>query len=375
MEHIIEGRAYVLGVLLVCSYCAFHTWFEKRPMAKGGILGLLANTSVYGAILSLAFAADQLWAMFRKRRETRVSGVRSWKEITGFVALYATLFFVAVGFMMPPDDGTYAADWVLNTTWMESVRLLAKNLVCLVPVPFATPTFWNTLAGFDTGMRFAVPVATAVACGIWLVLRVAPRYLGVFALGLAGSWIFSIVKYDGTVRHYGSIMLLFIACLWFATTSMKARGRDFSSGAIIALWGILAANLVAGGMASFYHAKYDFSGSREMAGFIERSGYDRHAIIADMDYATSSVAGYLGRPFFYVTNGKLQTFVRWNRERKDSGPYAALDFADAYVRNSGEEALLLLNYPVDDRSTRLLARTGKAIVEDEVFYLYAYERR
>jgi hypothetical protein len=86
------------------------------------------------------------------------------------------------------------------------------------------------------------------------------------------------------------------------------------------------------------------------------------------------VAGYLGRPFVYVTNGKAQTFIRWNRERVESGPMDVLNLVQNLTVSNNGKTLLLLNYPLEFGSARLLARTRDAIVSDEVFYLYEYER-
>lgn len=376
-EYGIISRAYVLGLLLVCVLFAFSERLSRHPLMKGGVLGLLANTSVYGAILSLAFAADLLVARFRGRRHLQTGkegGDRSPAGLATIGALYLPLLFLAAVSMMPPPDGAYAPNWTFAPGFEEAIRVLSKAILCLVPVPRPGISFWNTLPAFDAGLQVAVPAALVVLTAVWLVLKSAPRYLILFAVGLFGIWAFSVIKYDGTLRHYGSLSLLFLACIWGSEAVHRERRTARSPASIVALWFILAANLVAWGVASYYHMRYDFSGAREMAGIIDRAGYRGSLIIADEDFASSSVAGYLSRPLYYVTNGRTQTFIRWSRARQTGGAMMVLGHAAAIARDYGGKIMLLLNYPVEYDKIRFVARTRDAIVQDEVFYLYAYER-
>jgi hypothetical protein len=246
----------------------------------------------------------------------------------------------------------------------------------MVPVPIAKPTFWNSLVlmDFDGFQRWMIiPSSLVVSAAVWLALRSAPRYLRLFAFGFVGIWIFTVIKYYGFVRHIGAEMILFLACIWLATNNRDAED-------VVSWWSrsavrlILAANVLAWGMASYYHATYDFSGSREMARIIQSSGFGERPIVADADGAASAVAGYLNRPLYYAANRKQQTYIRWNTERTGGGPEDALSFAGELSAGNNRGVLLLLNYPLEQGPARLLARTRDAVVEDEVFYLYEYIR-
>ena len=110
-----------------------------------------------------------------------------------------------------------------------------------------------------------------------------------------------------------------------------------------------------------------------MAQFI-RNYNNTLPIVADIDYATYSVAGYLDRPFYYARKGKLESFLLWNTEGKNNvGPKAALRLAQKVSGDKSSDILLLLNYPLIHPKARLLTRTtNPTIVEDEYFYLYYY---
>jgi hypothetical protein len=374
-EYCIISRAYVLGVLLLFLLCSYRVHLANHPLLRGAILGLLANTSVYGAILSIAFVADELWVAFGNRKKYTSPPFRSKGELLGLITVYGVLFFVAVAFMIPPYDVKFARGWNLNFDIAEMGSLFHRNLLFMVPIPTPKIAFWNSVAMNDAGIWVSVPVSLGVLLAIWYALKPAPRYLGVFSLGFSGIWLFSVIGYLGFLRHIGAAMVLFIACVWLMAATNYENKIDTPRSSHVAIWCILIANCIAWGMASYYHLRYDFSGSREMARIIQRSGKSTHPIIADIDYAASSVAGYLGRPLYYITNDKFQTYIRWNTARADDrNPEKALAVAnDLAVRENGR-ALLLLNYSIVSENAKLLARTHNAIEADEEFYLYEYVR-
>lgn len=371
-EYCIISRAYVLGVLLITVYCAFQEQLSRHPALRGTVLGLLANSSVFGAILSLACAADELLSAVKGREEDTGSERPRSSGIVPFLAAYSSLLVAAVAAMLPPQDDTFAAGWNLNPDLLEKLYVLCRLLIAMVPVPVPRATFWNSLAALDAGMWLALPVSLAVLLAVWYTLRDAPRYLGLFTFGLIGVWIFSVVKYLGKVRHSGSVLILFIACSWLMFSALKRERRSPSPAAIAALWGILIANMAAFGIAAYYHLKYDFSGGRDMADIIRRSGGDA-PIVGDIDYAASTVAGYLNRPIHFATSRSTGTFIIWNGERSDVGPSGVIDLA-ASLAVQHPRVLLLLNYPLESAHARFLACSADAIVADEVFHLYEFVR-
>ena len=368
-EYCVISRAYVLGVLLVFCYCAFQRWLEQRPYWRIFLLGLLANTSVYGAILSLAFVADELWTVVKDRRSSGELGLQGRKILIALIFIYGALFAAALACMLPPADVKFSNAWRLYPDANELVYQFCRNLVFMVPVPLAKPSFWNTLALIDCNgfVRWMIlPIGVVIGGGIWASLYKDRRRLLLFITGFAGIWIFTVVKYYGFVRHIGAEMVLFIACIWLA-----GQSGSFPPLARRAFWCILFVNLLAWGIASCYHLRYDFSGSRQMAAAIREFGGSKPTVIADEDGPSSSVAGYLAQPLYYASNRKPQTYISWNTERSD-GRHDVLGFANELAAAGHVNILLLLNYPMPVASAKLLACTGETIVKDEAFCLYAY---
>lgn len=372
-EYCTISRAYVLGVLIIVIFCAFNAWFEARPLAKGALLGLLANASVYGAIASLAFAADELLTSVTTRNWT-ASPHATFSRIVRFTLPYALLLAAAVAVMIPAPGGNYAKGWDFAPSFEKVLYSGCKTLISLAPLPEIKQTFWNSLLLLDSGIWPAVTTSAVLLLAVWLLLRPSPRYLAVFSFGMLGVWIFNIIKYSGFVRHTGIVLILLFACLWCTENEHPHPALAWMR--TVALRAILGINLAAWAIAAYFHATVPFSGSREMAQIIRQSGREAYPVIADLDGATSAVAGYLQKPFYYATNRKLETFIRWSEDRSSqSGPMRSIPLAQEIAAQNNSTVLLLVNYPVvDGGNIRFIARTADAIVSDEVLYLYEYVR-
>jgi hypothetical protein len=372
-EYCVISRAYVMGVLLIFGYCAYHEWFDGRPAARAVLWGLLANTSVYGAILSLAFVADELLSLAGKWRSSGRFDRSSRKTLALLVLLYGGLLAVAISFMVPPPDGKFMSGWNLDMN--AKIFLFFRNALFLLPVPLPKPDFWNTLALMDfagSSRWMVIPAALIVWGFVWLSLKGTPRRFLLFVIGYVGIFIFTAEIYYGYSRHVGAEMVLFLSCVWLATDELQRRGRAVSC---IAFWSILTVNILASGIAAYYHLHYDFSGSREMASILSRFGGTLPPIVADSDYATSPVAGYLNRPLYYAANRKSQTYIRWNSERTGGGAEDALTFAGELATKGDGRVWMLLNYPLENGHLKLIAKTREEPIEaDERLYLYEYDR-
>lgn len=378
-EYLVISRCYVQEVLLAFIYCAFQKKLVARPMLRGTVLGLLANTTVYGTLLSFSLLSAELFDLISDYRH-RVQLQPRLRCLARIAATYVPLLVVAVIVMIPAKGGNFAANWNSSPEFLYILYAFCKIALSLVPIPQPGLHFWNTVLPLDHGMLTAISITVCVLTSIWLVLRRSPRQLFIFSACFLFMLVFGVIKYLGSLRHSGTLMICFVVCIWLAGCD-EAEGSTVSSSkpmtisANLALRVILLCNMLAWMLASYCHLRYDFSGSREMAEMIHRSGKDELPIVGYPDNAVSAVAGYLARPVYYAENSKAQTFIRWSTERNEQiGPLDVLNFTADLSGRAGCNVLLVTNYPFQHTQLNLLSRTSEAIVENEQFYLYEFAK-
>ena len=352
-EYFVVSRCYGLAVLFAFAFAALR---RHRPMPVVFcwlLLGLMANVAAHATIWSIALAI--VFALEERRRDPLF--------IVGG-AIYLMLLAFGIATMIPaPDFGPWTASpgfdlgsmnnaltvmlgafVPLDPGWLHAAAaFLAEPQTA--PVPF----IWNpnpisgilaiTHADGDHPARLAALLIIPVALCAMLT-RNSYRVLE-FTLAYAGIMLFAVLwHYAGGARHHGLIFLALVACVW------TARPREALSASRLFV-GLLAVNAL-GGVLMLSSEVTTFSQSRNAAAWIERSGLAGMQLIGSRDAQVSSVAGYLGRPIYYLECECKGTFVVWNGSRKS--PLSAEQFRERLMRAldhfERREAILIRNAPL-----------------------------
>lgn len=370
-EFMVISRGYILGLLFAIVYCIASPKFRQRPWLAGIIIGLIANTTSYGAVLSIAlFAMHAVDCAGEVTRKETGAGSRFLRLAVAYLPFLA----VAIYFMVPAKGGNFVEAWNLTPTMRDLTGTVAKMLICLVPIPMPGMHFWNTLLFFDHGLALAIPVATFTVLLVIACLWGCKRELFLFFICLVGMTIFGTVIYQGYNRHGGTLMICFVIAIWLA----GQNGSEGSRWSLCqqrwrqaALYTILGANVIAFAMAAYEHSHHPFSGSREMAAYVTDHHLEHRPIIGDVDFEVSAVAGYLNIPLYYVANGKRETFIRWNTDRtKEVSDAETQAFIAGIEARHVEKPLLLLSYPAKVSGYHFLFKSAPSIVQFEELYLY-----
>ena len=119
------SRSYALGVLLGLGFVAMRTHRPGQLFWPWVLLGLLANTSVFGTLWSLVmggFFAAQHW--------------QKWRAMLRGAGLYAAFMALAIATMIPASDfALYAAKPNLGSGNLD----IALNFVAGAFLPFYAP--------------------------------------------------------------------------------------------------------------------------------------------------------------------------------------------------------------------------------------------
>jgi hypothetical protein len=348
---------------------------------------LMANVAMHTAIWSMALAI--VFVLEERRTDVRF--------IAGG-ALYLALLAAGIATMIPASDfGPWRASPQFN--WSDVMAAPTVTLGAFVPFELRwlhaaanflaepktapVPFIWNPNpahqvlalihADADHPARLAALLSIPVLlCAI--LTRCIYRVLE-FTLVYSGFLLFAVLwHFPGDARHHGIVFLALIACVWMA------RSRA-SSGPSWLLSSVLAVNAL-GGVLMLGSEFTTFSQSRNTAAWLERSGLAQMPLIGSRDAQVSSVAGYLGRPVYYLECECIGTFIVWNAARQS--PLSAEQFRERLIRaldRTGQrEAVLIRNAPLEadsqlppDISVKLL-QSFTGATTDENYWIYRATR-
>jgi len=320
-EYFVMSRSYVLVALLGFAFVAVRQHQPQQIVLAWLLLGLLANIVMHATIWSMAlavfFAIEQ-----HERRGAFYAGA----------ALYLALLAFGIATMIPAADyGPWGEDVGFDPTRLA--KAIAIPLGALFPInpdwigtareflhgaAVAPPAFWNpnpiqyvvTFAGGTTGqpvwlwLFFAAPL---IVC--WLISRQRIR-IAEFATFYVGILAFAILwDFSGSSRHHGIVFLALFASAWLVRANFA--GDRWSA------WTLRSLLLVSavGGVLTLTSEFRPFSQSRNAAQWLSQNELASAFLIGSRDAQASSVAGYLGRPIYYLECECLGTFIVWNHSR------------------------------------------------------------
>lgn len=307
------ARNYAPGVFLAFAFCAAFPVRRSHPVFIAAIIFLLAQTSVYGAIMAIALAVTLLFERVMEERSlsslTRLSGPGMAAAI--IIGLGITLALMQ---MRQPADSVFPVNWYIEPDLGRFALTIRALVGGYFPVPKFQINFWNSHILHPLIVAPAVIYAMAVFA---LAMRNKPSALLAYGLMTVGCLIFLYMKYPGSIRHHGFLFMALVISLWIAPACTSWREQDPAEEAQTArltnwLFGFLLLLQVSASAIAVYHDyRSTFSGAREAADFLSR-----HAraddVIAGASSQSVAVSGYLNRPIYHIETGRYETFAIWD---------------------------------------------------------------
>jgi hypothetical protein len=385
-EYFVISRSYVLIALFTFAFIALREQRPRPEFVLWLLLGLLANVHVFGAIWSIVLASM-----------LALQGMRLKSVSIAGAAVYLVFLVLAIVTMAPAaDEGLWGHDWPSVSRLYDDLVIpfgayiplklgsIGEAVAFIVhPATAGIPQFWSlNPSDFFVGLLhidslhparlalvFAVPIILCwlITRDLMLVLEFALIYLGIVLF--ANIW-----GYPLAARHHGVIFLAFIASAW------AARLRH--SAALLPAWllGSLLIVNACGGVLTLASELRPFSEAYNTATWIQQNKLTDRFLIGSNDAQVSSVAGYLGRPIYYLECECQGSFIVWNTKRQS--PLSPEEFGHrltkAVALAGTRDAILIRDAPIDaldftarapNLSVQLLKSFSDAAT-DENFWIY-----
>ncbi len=330
-EYAVISRSYSLGALALFAACI--AWQSRRrsyiPLAA--CLVLLALTSIYGVILTLAFGSAVVgeWLLDPDTR-----AVMRRRLVPGVVAIMLVVIglIVAVRVARPPTDAGFAgrSAQAYADTPIEALRLVAFLPVrTLVPLPRfrdGTPVWGQTAIVEGPGLPNSPLIG--IVLGLCLAMFAARRLSAfiLLATGTTGLLLFAFLFHYGHLRHHGHLILLIGAAFWLALLPGEDGRPYWLRGAVGRRlerigWAVFVLVLAVQNVtfAIYYVAdlRYAFSEGEAAARVLAAEGaLEGVPVLATNGAYGSTLAGYLDRPIRYMDERSEGTFMVWGRGRE-----------------------------------------------------------
>jgi hypothetical protein len=377
-EYTVMTRNYVLGWLCICLFCTLYHPLRARYFWLAISLALMALTSFYGmamsACLLLYFLLDHTrfsWSRRSAPAEFAVSA--SPRSLITLSIVSATLVFGAF-ILEPPDPNPFAPAFNFDAVkWSAIPEMLYRVAAAFLPWrTYSLNHFWLSAFTFwEIRVGWASWTGGAVLLVALLALYPSWRLILIYLTALAGMLVFQQVRMDGTPRHWGHFLILFLAACWLLRKGHPRRKHRLST---VYLTGLFALQLHGFVIATVLDTREVFSGGRETAAFIRRENLQDLPIVAGPDFAAIAFAGYLRRPFLAAETEEVNETVVYHGRRRGYSPAETMNRAIAVSRDQHSPVVLVVTTSLPDPPSGVtrtfLFKSRPAIITDEVFSVY-----
>ena len=397
-EYAIVARNYALGLLLITVFCVLFRDRYKRFIWVGCVLFLLAHTSVHALIVAIAIGIALcceyvFGGRFLKPLNEELKAIENQRSIWIGFALIGVGILTAVLQLNPPSDTGFAVAWNFNYD-TKRVNDIVK-LISRAYLPITRPVlgFWgsNILTTYPFFQAIQVPLCYFLMLLSALLFFKRPTALFTYLISTLGLLTFFYIKYHGSIRHHGFLFLTFLMCCWIyrdcsAIHLGKAERQDadaaidrvLNMAGTVLVTVLLICHAMGGITAIRMEHRHIFSYGKLTAEYIKSQGMQDLPMLGDVDFAVSTVVGYLEEPrqIYYPRGSRLGSFVRWDKARTHDAPdQSVIEAAKTLSAETNKEVLIILNRDLgsellEQHDLTFLVKFRGSTVGDEGFSLY-----
>jgi hypothetical protein len=402
-EYNLISRNYNLGLLLIFIFCYLFTRQNRNYITLFLTLALLANTNVYGLILCVCLSATLAFDTIIKYR---ISQYKLNNKQIKYLTIGLVILFLGIGLsifqLLPLAIQDTAKDIQENIGEPTVVSKFDLLLNLSKRFAFTVKTIWNSYIPIPNFFEYHFWSKNIISSSIILslfgfcislfllffsvfIFLEKPIILFLYLSGTFTIFLFTWLKWQGTLRHHGHLFILFLACVWISKCFDKSYNipRPFQKFAnycqknqqkTIAI--ILLFQMLSGLYAYSMDLIYPFSQSKAAAQFIQKQGLSEDFIFGAKDRILSPISAYLDQKIFYLEYNKLGSY--FNHPQKDLTSPELIEKINSAIEDNLRKNVLILTYPFDIKSVQFkkteIASFTNSILGEERYYIYLVEK-
>ncbi|MBE9006326.1 hypothetical protein IQ259_14980 [Fortiea sp. LEGE XX443] len=388
-EYLLISRNYAFSMLFIFAFCTVFSSRKITYVYLAILLGLLANSSAYGLLVSFSLSLTLLAEFLFDTRHRQQYFSQSQKyDLFLSIIIVIFSFILSIYIITPPTDsylhGGLNKGWQIQLDihhFLRSIGRIFGSYLLIIP----TSKRW-----LDLIVCAAIAVFIVILTLIKLSKKPVPLFF--YITGTSLIFAFTYLRFIGVHRHFGHFYLVLIAALWLgsyyqeSTVLLDKLSIRTNSITFVHKWHHIALMLILyiqffGGIYSFSRDLFiPLSSSRETSQYIQKAGLDNEFIVASRDANMAPLSGYLNRKFYYPELQKMGSFTLFKKGRKDVEQAEILSQINDLFKNQGEhkKILLILNKKLNvgrnDLKIVPIKDFQRGWVDNERYYLYWAER-
>ncbi len=384
-EYLLISRNYAFSMLFIFAFCTVFSSRKITYVYLAILLGLLANSSAYGLLVSFSLSLTLLAEFCFDREHRQQYFSQSQKSDLFLSILLITFSFILSIYILTPPIDSYLYGG-LNNGWI--MQLDIRHLLRSIGRVFGS--YLLIIPAHKRWLDLIVCAAIALFIVILTLIKLSkkPVTLFFYILGNCVIFAFTYFRFLGMPRHFGHFYLVLIAALWLgsyyqeSTVLLNKFSIRPTSITFVHKWHHIALMLIlyvqfGGGIYSFSRdLVVPFSASRETAQYIQKAGLNNEFIVASRDANMAPLAGYLNRKFYYPELQKMGSFTLFKKGRQDVEQTEILSQINSLLKNQDKQnkILLILNKKLNINHNDLkivpIKDFQKSWVDSEQYYLY-----
>ena len=389
-EYNLITRNYALCFLFIILFVISFKYRYSHYLGLFVVAGLLANTHMYGLVISLSCVLLTIIDHHIEKRN--LSRLQRRQFLVGSCC-YLAIVIATVYYTRLPDDSILSIDLSRLFSLGRIGEAILGIWKSMVPVPrFFDNGFWNTNFFSSISPPFFVFLSAVLYTFLLTVFYKKPLALGLFLLNSLSLIFLFFLSKTTEMRHFGFFFLSFLISLWIASFYAESTFLTWSrlsyyieryikrlNKPLLIL--LLLTQLIAGVLFYICDLVTPFSQDKNVVQYLTDEGLSNELIAVDRYHIIPSITGYLSKSVYSLPTGKKEKFLVWNNTKAKILNETELLNAVAHAsRTNKEKMVIILNYtlqtsediliPHSNLSIHLLHKFEGSLCPYENFYVY-----